>query len=159
MKPDFWLRCALEPALYLLPPKMDTLPARAMCMAVCLQESRLEHRHQIGGPAHGYGQFEQGGGVRGVLTHPATKPHTRSVLEALDYSPDSSPEQCYIAIEHNDILAAAFVRLNLYWLPNVLPARGDPEGAWNQYIASWRPGKPHRESWNELYANAWEAVS
>ena len=159
MSPDFWLRCALEPALYLLPAQMDTKPARAMCMAVCLQESRLEHRHQIGGPAHGYGQFEQGGGVRGVLTHAATKPHIRSVLEALDYDPDSSPEECFIAIEHNDILGASFVRLNLYWLPNVLPARGDPEGAWGQYIRAWAPGKPHRASWNELYANAWEAVS
>lgn len=158
MKPDFWLRCALEPALYLLPPKMDTKPARAMCMAICLQESRLEHRHQIGGPAHGYGQFEQGGGVRGVLTHPASKPHILKVLDELDYT-GADAQDCYEAIQHNDILAAAFVRLLLYTLPELLPVRGDPNHGWLCYQKAWRPGRPHPESWSENFANAWEAVS
>lgn len=159
MKPELWIRCALEPALSLLPPTMDTPPARAMSLAICLQESALEYRRQIGGPARGYGQFEIGG-VRGVLRHPATKPHIERVLEALDYHGEASDTHgCHEAIEHNDVLMAAFIRLNLYWLPNLLPVRGDPEGGWLQYIEAWRPGKPHRKPWNENFANAWEAVS
>lgn len=157
MTPALFIRNALNPALALLPATMDTPSARAMVVAICLQESRLQHRHQIGGPAHGYAQFEQGGGVRGVLTHPASKPHILKVLDALDYT-GADAEDCYAAIEHNDILAVCFARLLLYTLPNLLPARGDPEGGWEQYISAWRPGKPHRQTWNECYAHAWEAV-
>lgn len=157
MKPELFIRNALEPALALLPATMDTDPARAMVIAICLQESRLEYRHQVGGPAHGYAQFEQGGGVRGVLTHPASKPHILKVLDELDYQPDVA--KCYEAIEHNDILAVCFARLLLYTLPDLLPVRGDPEGGWIQYTKAWRPGKPHRQTWNECFANAWEAVS
>ena len=157
MKPELFIRNALEPALALLPVTMDTPNARAMVIAICLQESRLEHRHQIGGPAHGYAQFEMGGGVRGVLTHPASKPHILAVLKELDYTPDVG--ECYAAIEHNDILAVCFARLLLYTLPDLLPVRNEPEMGWNQYIKAWRPGKPHREFWNENYAHAWEAVA
>lgn len=156
MKPGLFLTNALEPALKLLPANMDSLAARAMVISICLQESRLEHRRQIGGPARGYAQFEQGGGVRGVLTHPASKPHIEAVCAALDYEPE--PEACYIAIEHNDILAAAFARLLLWTLPDPLPAANEVEKAWRQYIAAWRPGKPHPASWPRCYSQAWGAV-
>lgn len=156
MNPSLFLRNALEPALRLLPPQMDSLGGRAMTIAICLQESRLEHRRQIGGPARGYAQFEQGGGVRGVLTHPASKPHIEAVCAALDYEPN--PETCYIAIEHNDILAAAFCRLLLWTLPDKLPAAGEVEGSWRQYVAAWRPGKPNPASWPRFYAQAWGMV-
>ncbi len=174
MKPEFWIRYALEPALELLPATMDTKPARAMVMAASLQESGLEHRYQIGGPARGYGQFEKGtkvtrGGITGVLMHPASKPLIRSVLIALDYDKIAddidngnfvfAADACYIAIEHNDILGAAFARTLLYTLPQLLPVRGDPQGGWEQYLSAWRPGLPRREPWNEHFANAWEAVS
>lgn len=153
MSPQLFIRNALEPALALLPAKMDTQAGRAMVIAICLQESRIEYRHQIGGPAHGYAQFEQGGGVRGVLTHPASKPHILKVLEALDYEPDV--EACYAAIEHNDILACCFARLLLYTLPGALPGKGQTETAWLQYIAAWRPGKPHRATWDTFYEMGW----
>ena len=158
MSPDAFLKNALIPALRLLPDKMDTPAARAEIIAICLQESRLKHRKQIGGPARGYGQFEQGGGIRGVLTHPATMPHIRAVLTSLDYDPMSDPADCYIAIEHNDILAAAFCRLNLWWLPGPLPKRGDAQGGWDTYIAAWRPGKPHRDTFNAFYDQAWSLM-
>ena len=38
----------LDPALALLPPSMDTVRARMMLLAIGLQESRFEHRRQIG---------------------------------------------------------------------------------------------------------------
>ena len=66
------MRDAIRPALALLPAAMDTPQARCMLLAIGLQESRFVHRRQIGGPARGFWQFEQGGGVRGVLAHPAS---------------------------------------------------------------------------------------
>ncbi len=158
MSPEFYLRTALEPALGLLPPRMDSVAARAMVIAICLQESRLEHRRQIGGPARSYGQFEQGGGVRGVLTHLATRGHIRTVLAALDYAADSDAEACWIAIEHNDILGAAFSRLNLWWLPGALPGRDDWPMAWSQYLTAWKPGKPHKDTFQAFYDRAWAVV-
>lgn len=156
MNPSLFLTNALEPALKLLPPKMDSREARAQIIAICLQESRLEHRRQIGGPARGYAQFEQGGGVRGVLTHPASKPHIEAVCAALDYEPE--PEVCYIAIEHNDVLAAAFARLLLWTLPDPLPAANEVEGSWRQYLRAWNPGKPHPATWPRFYSQAWSII-
>lgn len=159
MSPEYFLAHALEPALKLLPAGMDTAGARAMVVAVCLQESRLQHRAQIGGPARSYAQFELGGGVRGVLTHPASKPHIRTVLSALDYSPESDASSCYVAIEHNDILAAAFSRLLLWTLPGALPARDAPADGWTAYTSAWRPGKPRRETWDNFYSQAWSLIN
>lgn len=158
MTPEFFLQNALVPALRLLPLKMDSPAARAMVVAICLQESRLKYRRQNGGPARGYAQFEQGGGVRGVLTHAASKPHIQVVLTALDYSPDADALDCYAAIEHNDILAAAFARLLLWTLPQALPVQNAPGSAWTQYTEAWRPGKPIRETWDGFYEQAWEIV-
>src|ERR1035437_6948071 len=158
MTPEFFIETALSPALKLLPGKMDSREARAEVVAICLQESRLTHRAQIGGPAHGYAQFEQGGGVRGVLMHTVTKPLIQSLLSALDYDPASDAEACWIAIEHNDILCAAFARLLLWTLPDQMPNRDSPGKGWTCYFNGWRPGKPIRESWDAFFDSAWELV-
>lgn len=158
MTPEFWVATALGPALKLLPAKMDSPAARAMVLTICLQESRLTHRAQIGGPAHGYAQFELGG-VRGVLAHAASKVHIRGVLAALDYPPDSTDAECYAAIQHNDILAAAFARLLLYTLPQALPARNNTAGGLSQYLQAWRPGRPHPDVWPANFETAWDVVS
>jgi hypothetical protein len=144
-------------AASMLPAKMDSLPARAMLAAIALQESRFEYRRQINGPARGFFQFEKNGGVKGVLTHPATSDHIRNVLDALAYN--HAVETSYVAIEHNDVLACAFARLLLWTVPGALPARDDPEGAWQQYLSAWRPGKPHRATWDALYAKGWEMAT
>ena len=66
------LRLAIEPALLLLPARMESAEATVMLLAIGLQESRLEHRRQIKGPARSFWQAEKGGGmVHGVLRHPA----------------------------------------------------------------------------------------
>lgn len=158
MRPETILAQAILPALDLLPVAMSTPEARAMVLAMALQESHLMYRHQIGGPARSYWQMEQGGGVRGVLQHPASAAHIQHVLKALDYAPDADPEACYVAIEHNDILAAAFARLLLYTLPDQLPARDRPDAGWAQYTKAWRPGRPHRETWDAYFDQAWSLV-
>jgi hypothetical protein len=129
-----------------------------MLVAIALQESRIQHRRQIGGPARSYWQFEQGGGVHGVLTHPVSKPLIQAALTALDYSPASTENDCWTAIEHNDILAATFSRLLLWVLPSPLPAQNSPGGGWSTYVSAWRPGKPIRASWDAFYTEAWDLV-
>lgn len=158
MTPKLFTDIALAPALSLLPPKMDTPAARALIVAICLQESRLTHRRQINGSARGFAQFEPTG-VRGVLQHAATKPHILSVLDKLEYPASADTMTCYVAIEHNDILAAAFARLLLWTLPASLPVRGQSDAGWQQYTEAWRPGRPHRETFDAIFEQAWGAVT
>lgn len=143
-------------ALSLLPARMDSPEARAMLLAIGAQESAFKHRVQVQGPARGFWQFEEGGGVRGVLEHPVTRPILLPILDTLCYKP--VPLDCYIALAHNDVLAAVFARLLLWTHPKALPARGDAAGAWAYYLATWRPGKPHPDVWPALYDRAWKTV-
>lgn len=149
---------ALYPAMDLLPSKMNGSQALTMLIAIGLQESKFQFRLQIDGPARGYWQFERGGGVAGVLKHKASAPYIKKVLMSLDYGPDSTPANCYTAIAHNDILAAAFARLLLWTHPDPLPGIDDVSGTWDYYIECWRPGKPHVESWPEYYKQARELI-
>lgn len=158
MNSDWFLKNVIIAAEQYLPVKMSSPASRAMSLAIALQESRCKHRAQIGGPAKGYWQFEQGGGIRGVLTHPLSREHIRAVLTALDYGPDADSAACYAAIQHNDALAACFARLLLWTLPGALPGKGDTQGGWDTYISAWRPGKPHRASWDAFYLEAWQKV-
>ena len=155
MSPERFIQNAIGPALSLLPPEMTSPAAIAMVTSVCLQESGLQHRRQIVGPARGYSQFELGG-IRGVLTHPASAVHIRSVLAALDYDADSTAQECLDAIEHNDILCASFTRLLLWTLPDPLAREDDPAAGWRDYEDAWRPGRPIRRTWDGYYAKAWE---
>lgn len=141
----------------LLPGAMDTPAARAMLLAIGLQESKFLYRKQVGGPAKGFWQFESGGGVKGVLTHPSSRVFALQACGELLYP--ASQAACYTAIEHNDVLACCFARLLLWTLPGLLAERGMPERAWRQYTDAWRPGKPHREPWNEHFAQAWTLVA
>lgn len=145
-----------DATLSLLPSQFDSAEARAMLMMIGLQESRFEYRRQINGPAHGWWQFELGGGVHGVLHHKMSHRHIRDILNALGYG--NSATESYLAIEHNDILACAYARLLLWTLPQPLPQRGQVEEAWRQYIEAWRPGKPHPETWRDFHDQAWTVV-
>jgi hypothetical protein len=156
VSPEFFHDTALNGALTLLPKPMDSLEARAMVLAICLQESKLQSRKQINGPARGYAQFEATGGVAAVLNHVATSAHTKSVCAMLDITPTQLA--IYNALEHNDVLAAALARLLLWTLPGNLPKKNESELAWQQYITAWRPGKPHRETWDAYFGQAWAVV-
>lgn len=151
-------RLAIEPALLLLPARMESAEATVMLLAIGLQESRFEHRRQIKGPARSFWQAEKGGGmVHGVLRHPATRKYALAVCDVRGVQPVD--EAVYVAIEHDDVLAAALARLLLFTDPFPLPKLGDAAGAWDYYLRTWRPGRPHRHSWDALYAKAIEAVA
>lgn len=144
-------------ALDLLPGRMDTPAARAMLLAIGLQESAFDDRVQApNGPAHGFWQFEKGGGVKGVLTHPVTAPILLPVLQTLNYQADVT--ECYQAIVHNDVLACVFARLLLWTVPGSLPGIREPERGWTQYLAGWRPGKPHPATWSTNFMEGWRTV-
>ncbi|WP_454703469.1 hypothetical protein [Achromobacter pestifer] len=143
---------AISPALALLPTKMDSPAARVMLLAIGLQESRFQHRRQINGPARGFWQFEQGGGVLGVLTHAASAALARQVCEARGVAPTTAA--VYGRLENDDVLAAAFARLLLWTDAARLPAVDDKDSAWALYLRTWRPGKPHPNTWPALHARA-----
>lgn len=127
-----------------------------MLLAIGLQESRFVHRRQIKGPARGFWQFEQGGGVRGVLQHGASSALAAKICAARKVPPMSTA--VYAALEHDDILACCFARLLLWTDPKPLPAIGDKQAAWDLYERTWRPGKPHRDTWDNLYDRAVELL-
>jgi hypothetical protein len=149
-------RSAISPALALLPAKMSGDRAEVMLLAIGLQESRFEHRRQIGGPAVGFWQFERGGGVRGALTHPSSREHAAAICKTRGIT--ASASAVYSALETDDVLAAAFARLLLWTDPASLPAVGAQASAWDLYLRTWRPGKPHPGSWKGLYMQAMAAV-
>ncbi|MGN6383664.1 MAG: hypothetical protein ACTHMK_13760 [Dyella sp.] len=153
---------------HLLPAKFDGQEARVQLLAIGLQESGFETRRQIGGgPGRSYWQFEQAGGVRGVLTHPATKVYARAVCGLRAVAPVES--DVYAAFLSDDLLACAFARLLLWADPSPLPAIGGWQGAWEYYHRNWRPGAYDRgteeqraeiqQRWQENYAAAVHAMT
>jgi hypothetical protein len=156
---DAIIHKAINPALELLPAKMDSDAARVMLLAIGLQESRFLYRAQktsnpyVKGPARGFWQFERGGGVIGVMTHRATEELAKTVCKARQVPFDSS--LIHARLEFDDVLAAAFARLLLWADHKPLPKLdADHESAWDCYIRSWRPGKPHRGTWNAFHEQA-----
>ena len=151
---------AIEPAFKLLPPKMDSDAARIMLLAIGLQESRFMYRFQkvagkpyIKGPAKGFWQFEEGGGVKGVMTHHATKGYALDLCVA--HEVPFIPRLVHHVLETDDVLAAGFARLLLFADPRALPApNASHDEAWDCYMRSWRPGKPHRHTFDEFHKQA-----
>lgn len=156
MTAPIFLHEVLAPALRLLPEEMTSDEAKVMVVAICLQESGLACRKQIGGPAHGLAQFEQSGGVRGVLGHHATRATARALCGKRHVIPTASA--VYEALLHDDVLAAGFARLLLWTDPHALPALGDEAGAWGLYLRTWRPGKPRPAHFSGNYQQALLAV-
>lgn len=135
-----------------LPGKFASPEASVMLLAIGLQESRFTHREQIGGPAHGFWQFERRGGVAGVLTHEASKAHALAACAIRGVVPSST--EVYRRIVDDDLLACSIARLLLWTDPEALPKVGHADAAWDLYLRTWRPGKPHRSTWNGLYSQA-----
>lgn len=157
------LRDVVDPALQALPARMASDEARVMLLAIGAQESRLVHRKQLPlragmppGPARGLWQFEAGGGVVGVINHPASRRFALEALQREDVPP--TPRAAWAALAENDHLAAVFARLLLWTDPRPLPAIGAREEAWDCYIRNWRPGRPHQQTWGALYDAATETV-
>lgn len=159
---DEIMHTAVEPTLSLLPKKMASDEARVMLLTIGLQESRFEHRYQVlndptkKGPARGFWQFEQGGGVKGVMGHPSTSEHAHRICSERDVP--FNPQSVWLRLETDDILACTFARLLLYSDPRPLPRIDDSARAWQLYERTWRPGKPHPEKWGGYHARARAAL-
>ncbi|MBF8676231.1 hypothetical protein IRZ53_17700 [Pseudomonas fulva] len=137
------LESDIRQGLALLPPQMGIRPARVLMYAISLQENPKRYEQQVGGPARGDYQFEKGGGVRGVMTHPASKALAQDVCRARGVAFDA--EAIYQAIGRDPILAAALARLLIWTDPKPLPAATDEQGAWDLYLRTWRPGAYARQ--------------
>jgi len=153
----------LNPALALLPQKMDSPAARVQLLATGLQESRFVHRYQVldtpgvKGPARGLWQFERGskatrGGVWGVYLHRASSEPLRLLCRAMDCAFD--PLAIWAQLEYDDVLAAGVARLLLWTDARPLPVVGDVGAAWDCYIRTWNPGKPKPDTWKDLYVKS-----
>ena len=153
---------AIAPALALLPARMSSREAEIMLLAIGLQESRFEHRRQLvgspprpTGPAKSFWQAELGGGmVTGLLRYHDDRVRDLAVGLCAVRGVDPSPRALWDAIERDDVLAAGLARLLLWTDPGRLPRLGDADGAWQLYVRTWRPGKPHRSTWDDLYGQA-----
>lgn len=136
---------AVNESYKLLPMKMDSPFARINQAAIGYQESDgyLTRRQYGNGPARGYWQFEEGGGVRGVMEHKSTAELARSVCHARGVP--FVRRTVWEALETDDVLAAAFCRLLMWTDSGKLPTT-EAEG-WAMYARTWRPGKPHPDKW------------
>ncbi len=135
-----------------LPRKFASQSATVLLLAVSGIEANWTARAQVGGPAHGLWQFEKGGGVRGVLAHPASAAVARAVCQHQGVEP--TERAVYDALVTDDVLACAFARLLLYTDPAPLPVPGQMRQSWDYYERNWRPGKPHPEKWPWVYQQA-----
>ena len=157
---------AIEPALLLLPARMESPEAVLMLLSIGLQESRFQHRRQLvgspprpTGPAKSFWQAELGGGmVTGLLRYHDDRVRDLAVGLCAVRGVDPSPRAVWDAIENDDVLAAGLARLLLFTDPGRLPKLGDVDGAWQLYLRTWRPGKAKPETWPALYAQAMEVV-
>lgn len=153
---------AIDPALALLPPRMDTPAARLQLLAIGLQESRFAYRRQIvhgmpTGPAKSFWQGEKGGGlVHGVRLHEATKDLAAQLYQARGVR--ATDTAIWNAIENDDVLAAGLARLLLWSDPRRLPVLGEVQKAWELYERTWKPGRPRRDTWGGFYARALACV-
>lgn len=135
--------------------------ARRFLLAIAQQESgqALNARYQgspsaAPGPARGFWQFEQGGGVAGVLGHNSSSALASKVCAGCIVVRQTS--SVWRALEGHDLLATSFARLLILTHPKALP-KTEQEG-WDQYMNLWRPGKPHREVWPGNWQRADQAV-
>lgn len=151
------LHSAIEPAFDLLAACgiRSNDAARQMVLTIAGQEGGWTHRRQMGnGPARGLWQFERGGGVKGVLEHPASRQAAAKLCGMRGVYP--SADKVWAALEFDDVLAAGFARLLLWTDPKALPAYMDD--GWDLYLRTWRPGKPHIERWAGNWNLAAEAL-
>lgn len=153
MKPDIFFRDLVDPNLKKLTEWTGLVSddrARVLVMAIAGQEGDWQFRRQIGGPARSFWQFEQGGGVAGLLAVLPGK--LKAVCAALDIP--SNSRDIFEAMAWNDTLACCMARLLLWSDPRPLPDVGAEQAAWRYYLDDWRPGMPHPEKWPKCYGTA-----
>lgn len=120
--------------------------AAALCYAICGQESGWEHRVQVNGPARSYAQFESIA-VRDVMQRATSKDRCRMLCHELNV--DFDAQVIHTAMVQNDLLMLGMTRLNLWNQRGALPSPtlASQDAAWNYYVNTWKPGKPHPNRW------------
>lgn len=152
LKAAFGLLNKLAPKI-----KWESPEATLQLLAIGLQETVFLTRVQYGkGPARSFWQFEEGGGVNGVMKHHVVGKYCKLVCEALGVPFER--HAIWKAMETNDVLGACMARLLLYSSPKALPKLGEQQAAWDMYEDNWRPGKPHPEKWPAYYKAALKEV-
>lgn len=126
-----------------------------MLLAIGRQESGYTTRHQIGGPAHGFWQFERNG-VLAVMHNNRSADAVYRLCKDLGVLYGSN--SIYDALLTDDEFAAGIARLMLWADPRTLPKIGDVQGAWDLYERCWRPGKPDYTRWKSAYGQAVETM-
>lgn len=173
MTPEAFLQRIIDPALDLLAKEGGPRPnhdARRFLLAIALQEAgrgpddgphaRYQKlREQRPGDARGWWQFEQGnevskGGVTGVLTHPSSRALAGKVCHHFAVEPHAAA--VWRALEGHDHLAACFARLLVLTHPPALPTTAN--AGWEYYLKTWRPGTPHRHTWDRNWEIAEKTV-
>ncbi len=148
MTPSSLLALTINPVLSWMETHLEVpsdARSKMMLLTIAQQESALKYRKQVGGPAVSWWQFESGGGVKGVLTHPNTAARAKKGCEFLCVP--AVQADVYSAMVQNDILACMMARLLLLSDPKTLPSVDDAQAGWDYYIRNWRPGKPHPSKW------------
>lgn len=168
MSPRDFLSSVLDPGLVALRAAIgDGDPSTEATDALCLllfaiagQESawteRLQSRGSVLAGGRGYWQFEKTA-IRTILNAPASALRADRVLVAQEIY--SGEDFVYEAIAWNDNLAVGFARLLLWLDPAPLPPVGEEDTSWSYYVRNWRPGRPSRSRWHEIYAESCETIS
>jgi hypothetical protein len=158
VKAPLFLSSVIRPGLAILADStalpVQSPEAEVLLLAIATQESALRHRHQVGGPARGFWQFERMGGLNGVLNHARTRDNLRAVCGALALPGEI--DGLWEALPWCEPLQVALARLLLWSDPRPLPAIGAKDAAWDCYLRNWRPGKPSRTRWDAAYDGAVE---
>jgi len=165
MTPVDCLTLFVRPACSMLGPDFVDPRADVLLVTIALHESDgLEARRQYaGGPARSLWQFEWIA-VVDVLTRAVTAQHAKRLLRYLVYSDTLAAAKVHDILEHNDLLAAGFARLNLRTSPRALPPLGDVEAGWQEYLQVWKPSiekgrtADDRARWERCYARAMAAL-
>lgn len=160
---------AIDQAFKLLPAKMDSRQARIVHAATGYQESKFLSRKQIitvnrdgqrinvpEGPANGFWQFEAGGGVKGVMNFKFSGMPDLARRVCHECGVPFVQDQVWKALAVDDVLAAAFARLLMY--TDAAPLPKTESEAWAMYARTWRPGRPHPETWADAWAFATKSV-
>ena len=164
MDPGHFNTIVVQPGLDLVfacgGPKPTDEAARFL-LAVAMQESgaNLDARYQNSpgdspGPARGFWQFEQGGGVAGVLSHGASK--DLAAKACAQTAVVAKPAAVWRTLEGHGALAAVFARLLLLTDPQSVPT--EERTGWDCYLRLWHPGKPHPETWAANWNRATQVI-
>lgn len=150
----------------LFPAAWNSIEARLLIGAIDMQETKFTTRRQIirwasdgkpvFGPAVSFGQFEQGGGIKGVMTHPASSYYAKELCRLRGIG--IGARDVWVAMQTDDVLGYGFARLLLRTDPKPLPRIGDVAAAYACYNELWRPGVKRPNDWPDSYAAAVKGV-